>query len=155
MINHFDTSDERAATAALIVYAIWRSRDLKRFKVSPDVWDRVTRFVQASAKRATTLGQFVNTLMPKLCCWSIKPKWMEVGYRGLTAIRGEGAMTEYMQLGEQREFMTGIFEAANHRAALDLLYKETAWIVLLVRDRLEREKPHETALAVIDDEESL
>lgn len=32
MIYNFDTSDENAATAAFLVYAVYRSRDTKRFK---------------------------------------------------------------------------------------------------------------------------
>lgn len=153
MIFNFDTDDPQAATAALMLYVVWRSRDIKRFKVSPEVWDQVTRFAKASAKRARTLPEFLDSLMPRLCCGSLKPKWMEVGYRGLTAIRGAGAATEFVQLADQREFMTGVFEGADHRAVLDLLYKQTSWIVLLVRDRLEREKPHESGLSdFIDDQ---
>ena len=52
MIYGFDTQDKEAATAALIVYAIYRSRDIKRFKVSTQMWGQIERFVKSSAKRA-------------------------------------------------------------------------------------------------------
>ena len=47
MRYHFDTDDESAAVAALLLYATWRSRDPARLKITPDVWDQVTRFVEA------------------------------------------------------------------------------------------------------------
>ena len=153
MLYHFDTDDESAAVAALLLYATWRSRDSSRFKITPDVWDQVTRFVKASAKRSRTIPEFLDSLMPRLCAGSLKPKWLSVGYRGLTAYTTSIGTTEYIQQGEQREFMTGILETANHRLVLDRLFKETAWIVLLVRDRLEREKAFESQLN--NDEESL
>ena len=36
MIYGFDTEDEANATAALLVYATWRSRDTARYRVTPD-----------------------------------------------------------------------------------------------------------------------
>lgn len=47
---------------------------------------------------------------------------------------------------EKREFLTGIIAEADDRAVLELAYKQTAYIVLLVRDRLEREKPYEAEI---------
>lgn len=153
MRYHFDTTDDHAAVAALLLYATWRSRDPARLKITPDIWDKVTRFVKASAKRARTMTEFIDALMPKLGAGALKPKWLAVGYCGLTAYTNSAGHTEYIQIAEQREFLTGILESADHRLVLDRLFKETAWVVLLVRDRLEREKPFESKLAM--DEESL
>lgn len=154
MRYHFDTDDESAAVAALLLYATWRSRDTARFKITPDVWDQVTRFVKASAKRARSIPEFLDSLMPRLCAGSLKPRWLAVGYRGLTAFDNHG-VTEYIQLAEQREFLTGILERSDHRQVLDRLFRETAWVVLLVRDRLEREKALESKLPIDALEESL
>lgn len=82
MIYGFDTSDEHAATAALLVYAVYRSRDKARYKASPDMWEQIERFVKDSAKRAKTLPQFIESLKPRLACGSIRPRWMEVGIKG-------------------------------------------------------------------------
>lgn len=155
MIYHFDTEDESAGTAALLLYATWRSRDSSRFKITPDVWDQVTRFVKASAKRSRSIPEFLDSLMPRLCAGSLKPKWLSVGYRGLTAFDNHG-VTEYLDAGgsDRREFMTGVLEHADHREVLARLFKETAWVVLLVRDRLEREKSLESYLPA-DTEEAL
>jgi len=48
--------------------------------------------------------------------------------------------------GNKREFMTDIIESGKDEEVLYQLYKETARVIMLVRDRLEREKPIETKL---------
>lgn len=140
----FDTDDLDAATGALLVYAVWRSRDARRFKVTPDLWSQVERFVKAAAKRAETLPRFLEALKPRLSCGTIHPRWMEVGIKG-ELLLGKYATGERIELAgaPRREFLTGVLAQVEHRAVLDLLYKETAYLVLLVRDRLEREKPME------------
>lgn len=149
MIYGFDTDDEAAATAALIVYATWRSRDRDRFRVTPDVWARVERFVKASAKRAETLPRFLEGLKSRLACATLDPRWMRAGLAGEipAVVTEDGVRLVVVAEPEQREFLAGLFERADHAAALARLYQDTAWIVLLVRDRLERERPVEARFA--------
>lgn len=156
MIYNFDTDDHNSATAALIVYAIYRSRDKRRFKVSPEMWGQIERAVKAAAKRATNLPRFIDTLMPKLYCPSINPKWMEVGLKGgLISRQNSAGGTEFMEFAadDSREFLTKVLNGIEHQDVIDKLYKETTWIILLVRERLEREKPIEASFEI--EEESL
>lgn len=140
----FDTEDEHAATAALLVYATWRSRDVTRFKITPDVWSQVERFVKASAKRAETVPQFLELLKPRLACGTLAPRAMEAGIKPELLVQtGSGAVLHVATPDEHREFMTGLIERANHKAVIRKLYGETAHCVLLVRERIERERPLE------------
>ena len=50
MIYNFDTHQDSAAIAALCVYAIYRSRDKRKFKVSPEMWGQIDRFSKSSAE---------------------------------------------------------------------------------------------------------
>lgn len=155
MIYGFDTEDEANATAALLVYATWRSRDTARYRVTPDVWSQVERFTKAAAKRATTLAAFIEALKPRFYAGTLSPRAMEAGIKGpvpLLAL-GSGAVLEVAAPEEQREFMVGVIERADQKAVLDRLYRETAWVVLLVRDRLERERPIESRVARMVQEE--
>jgi hypothetical protein len=152
MIYQFDTSDPSAATGALLVYAIYRSRDRRRYKVTPDIWGQIERFTKAAAKRAVSLPAFIESLKPRLCCDTIHPRWMEAGIKGLTAITDAAGHTAYIEKADSREFMTGVLAAADTAATINCLYKETAWIILLVRERLEREKPIENTIT-FDNEE--
>lgn len=153
MIYNFDTEDKNEATAALIVYAIYRSRDRKRFKVSPEMWGQIDRFVKASAKRAASIPQFINNFMPRMSCASIHPKAMEVAVTGRLLQSGNEFM-EFRQ-DDKRTFLTSVVADCVEKTVLDKLYKETTWIVMLVRDRLEQEKPIEKTIEIDGDELSL
>lgn len=146
MIYTFDTDDQSAATAALLVYAIYRSRDMRRFKVTPDMWAQIERFTKASAKRAKSIPEFIESLKPRVSCGTIHPRWMETGVKGLLPVVDSLGHTNYMQMGDSREFLTGIIKQCEPQDVIRKLYRETAWVVLLVRDRLEREKPIEGKL---------
>ncbi len=146
MIYGFDTDDQQAATAALLVYAVYRSRDLRRFKVTPDLWAQIERFVKSAAKRACSLPAFIESIKPRLLCGTIHPRWMQVGVVGVLPHIDAAGHLEYLQQADSREFLTSVLAAADTKAVMSRLYKETAWVVLLVRDRLEREKPIESAL---------
>lgn len=161
MIYGFDTADEAAAAGALLVYAIYRSRDRRRFKVTPDLWGQVERFTKDAAKRARTLPQFVEALKPRLACATIHPRWTAIGEKGEVPMlvytdpeTGNFAYGVQRQAADQREFLTRLFERADAATAIGRLYRETAWIILLVRDRLEREKPIEQELEAIDEGEA-
>lgn len=151
----FDTEHDHEAVAALLVYAIWRSRDRRRFRITPDVWGQIERFTKASAKRSTTIPRFIEALKPKLLCATIHPKAMEVGLRGTIPLveTPDGAFIQTATPDDQREFLTQIVGIADTRSVLETLYRDTAWVILLVRDRLERERPiegrFETALDAI------
>lgn len=146
----FDTDSEISATGALMLYAVYRSRNTKRFKISLDMWSKIERFVKASAKRATSLSIFLDKLKPKICCESISPKWMEVGLKNdLSLLINKDKKGEIKDIVEvegkdkQREFMTPIFRKGIDEQVLEKLYKETTLIIMLVRERLERERPIE------------
>lgn len=146
----FDTDDIDEATAALLVYAAWRSRSA-RYKITPEVWGQVERFTKAAAKRATSIPRFIEQLKPKLYIQTLSPRAMEVGIRG-TIPMVEAADGTFLQLGPQegqREFLTGVLKACDERRVLDILYRETSWVILLVRDRLERERPVEARMQTI------
>jgi len=152
MIYGFDTDDRSAATAALIVYAIWRSRDVRRFKITPDVWSKVERFVKAAAKRSRALPDFIESLKPKMACGTIHPKWMEVGIKGMVGIKDSFGGTSFIQRADTREFLTAVIADCDQRQVTKTLYSQTAWVVLLCRDRLERERPIESEIETIIEE---
>jgi len=154
MIYNFDTNEEQYAISALLVYAVYRSRDKRKFKVTPEMWGQIDRFTKSSAKRARNLPQFIDALMPKLCCPSISPKWMQIGMQGRVVDMGDGKFAEFNSTNtDGREFLTSVLETELTGDVLNCLYKETTYIILLVRDRLEREKPIENTFDI--EEESL
>lgn len=160
MLYGFDTDDMCAATAALMLYAVYRSRDRKRHKVTPDMWGQIERFAKASAKRSVTIPQWIEQFKPRVSCETIHPRWMQAGIAGrieLTPIKdADGMVTGYVQpspVENQREFMTQVIAKVDQRGVINRLYSETSYIVLLVRDRLEREKPIESQFNIVNEEQ--
>lgn len=152
MIYNFDTDSREHAVAALLVYAVYRSRDKSKFKVTPEMWGQIQRFVQAAAKRAKTLPQFINNLQPKMSCSSLNPKWLEIGVQGRTFLQSGSSFIEMAQ-PDRRNFLTEVLSEVDDKAVIKLLRNETQFVILLVRDRLEKEKPIENTFNI--EEESL
>ena len=144
MYYNFDTDDSTGAVAALLVYAIYRSRDVKRFKVTPDMWGMIERATKSASKRAQDLGDFIEKLKPKLHCATIQPRWANTIPDGVISMKvmPDGTIAQVQDKG-RRQFMTDVLQEVDHRLVLDFLYRKTALVILLVRDRLEREKPLE------------
>jgi len=157
MYYGFETQDENAALGALVVYGIYRSRDVKRFKVTPDMWGIIERAVKSTAKRAIDLHEFIEKLKPRLSCSTLKPKWMATDEEALLspvamAINRETGEIIQKQDKGRRQFWVEILERIDHQAVLDILYKKTSWVIALVRDRLERERPLEVSGIIKEDE---
>lgn len=158
MIYGFDCDDQEHATdyatAALLVYAVYRSRDRHRFKVTTDMWGTVQSAVKSAAKRSATLGEFLERLQPKLQCRTLHPRAMEVGLKGTIPLveTPDGAFIQLAQPEGQREFLTRVLASCDPQRVLRILYRETGYVVLLVRERLERERPIEARFETVLDE---
>jgi len=150
----FDTKTEDAGIAALLVYGVYRSRDMKRFKITPDMWGIIERAAKSSAKRALDLHDFIEKLKPKLSCSSLKPRWMKTESKYLMTMV-ENADGSFSQIADEgrRKFSVEILEEIDHAPVLAILRDKTAWVIALVRDRLERERPLEVEGLVKDEEE--
>lgn len=146
MFYNFDIEDQKFAVAALLVYCVYRSRDVKRFKITPDMWGQIERATKGAAKRAEDLGDFLEKIKPKLHCATIQPRWAKTIPDGFKTLQkqDDGSYIEVADLG-RRQFLTDVIQAIDHRAVLEILYHKTSLIILLVRDRLEREKPLESS----------
>lgn len=128
----------------MLVYGVWRSRDVARFKINPEVWQTVERAVKSCAKRAVDLHDFLEHLKPKLKCGTVHPRYMSTGAAPtVTFVKDPGTGELLGGVESKREFWTTMLEQADHRAVLSILYAKTGWVIALVRDRLEREKPLE------------
>ena len=117
MLFGFNTENEVKAKAAMLIYVIYKSRDVKRAPSGLDMWGQIERFAKAAAKRSEEIDDFVNSFKRKMACSTINPYWMRNDISATNAI-----------ISKNREIMSfGI-------------YNKTQIVILLVRDRLEREK---------------
>lgn len=108
----FATADGPTAEAARLVYAIWRSRDVSRLRISPSIWGQVERQVKSCAKRAASLPEMAERLKPRF-------------------------QTEAIRLDL---LPPDALASPNAAAILRACYRETGYVVVLVRERLQRER---------------
>ena len=113
MLFGFNTENEVKAKAAMLIYVIYKSRDVKRAPSGLDMWGQIERFAKAAAKRSEEIDDFVNSFKRKMACSTINPYWMRNDISATNAI-----------ISKNREIMSN----------------KTQIVILLVRDRLEREK---------------
>jgi hypothetical protein len=146
MIYNFDTTNKVQATAALLVYAIYRSRDKKRFKITPEMWGQIKRFIEAASKRSKNIPVFIDQFSKKMSCDSINPKWVEVAVKG--RLFQSGSCFIDIPQPDKRQFLTEVLNDVDHKQVVKCLNTETQYVVMLVRDRLETEKPLESTFEV-------
>ena len=122
MFYGFQTRDENAAIGALLIYGIYRSRDIKRFKVTPDMWGIIERAVKSSSKRAMDLTDFIEKLKGKLKCSTIAPKYMATNTE-VVSMKIDPETGEMMQVHDdgKREFWVDILEDSDNKTILDRL----------------------------------
>jgi len=140
MIYGFDTKNEDAALGALLVYGCYRSRDTSKFKVSPDMWGIIERGVKSSSKRAENLNDFIEKFKKKVSCSSLKPSHMSSHQKQTEILIPDGTGNFISKTNERREFWLNEIENADNKKVLKEMYTRTSFIIVLVRDRLEREK---------------
>ena len=141
MLLGFNTESEVKAKAAFLVYVIYKSRDAKRGPSGLDMWGQIERFAKASAKRSEGIDDFVNAFKRKMACSTINPYWMKNDSKATNAVvNDDGSIMEFGG-NDLRSFGLDILNDEEHGEEIVVcLYNKTQIIILLVRDRLEREK---------------
>lgn len=134
----FNTEDRHKAVAALAVYVVYRSRS-DRFTVSTKMWEQITGFVKLAAKKSENVPEFLERFRKPMKCDAIKPHSCAETSNGTVAqLLDDG--TIFVSGEDRREFATSVFEQCNDSRVLSRIINETAFIILLVRERLENEK---------------
>ncbi|MED0680348.1 hypothetical protein P4T20_13775 [Aneurinibacillus thermoaerophilus] len=85
-----------------------------------------------------------------MSCETINPRWCTAGADGYSTLimNTDGSIEQYSS-DEQRNFLTDIIETGQDKEIIEKLYSETGRVIMLVRERLEREKPIEAKLEQI------
>lgn len=112
--------------------------------------------VRASAKRAIDVAGFINKFKPKMKCATINPKHTQTGLlKNEAMVLEDGSIIMKNDENRNRDFMVEVIEAPSdlQKKIVESLYKETQIIILLVRDRLEREKTLEIFVMTEDEAE--
>lgn len=131
MYYNFNTQSVRHAKAALLLYAMYKSREANSSLNGIDTWTRFTAYIRGACLKSDTTAQFVQNFCRKSQVGSIKPKYLDSGEPVALAT---GELISALGVHDYR---TDIIE---DDGLLDVLSKEGVYLTLLVRERIQREK---------------
>ena len=132
MLYKFDTESVEHAKCALLMYALYKSRDKSSPLNGVETWDRFNSFIRGACLKSTNMREFVQNFCRKAKVESIKPYFL--GTDDLVVLPDTG---EVIQSKEWRNYNINIFE---DDSLLNIINNETLYIITLVRERIQREK---------------
>lgn len=143
MLYQFDTDSLDHAKAALLLYGMYRSRKKDSPLNGLETWDRFQTFARAACLKSSTTAEFVQAFCKKAKIDSVKPRYLSTGEPVIMPGSGEMIMS-----ADVADYRLGIL-ADND--LLRLYNTESLYLIMLVRERIQREKL--TVMEAEDDEE--
>ena len=132
MYFKFATDDVRHAKAALLLYGMYRSRGKNSPLNGLETWDRFNSFVRGAYLKASTTAEFVQAFCKKAKIGSIKPKYFNTGDPVIMPDTEELIVSD--KVSDYR------IDILSDNTLLDILNNETLYLIMLVRERIQREK---------------
>lgn len=131
MYYGFDTDDLTRAKAALLLYAMYRSRDKQSSLNGVDTWSRFQAYIHGACLKSSTTAEFVQAFCKKAMVSSIKPRYLDTDEM-VTMPDGEMIYADGVY-----DYRASIIE---DDSLLPVLNRENVFLTLLVRERIQREK---------------
>lgn len=132
MCYKFDCDELSHAKAALLLYAMYKSRDKNSPLNGLETWDRFQAFVRGACLKSHTTAGFVQEFCRKAKISSVKPRYLDTG--DPIAINDSGEMVLMNGVHDYRLSIIG------DDSLLDLYNTESVYLIMLVRERIQREK---------------
>lgn len=143
MLYNFNTESEQHARAALLMYAIYRSRGKDSPLNGLETWERFENFSRGACLKANTIAEFVQAFCKKAKVHSIKPRYLDTGE---PILMPDGTL---ISTSDMKNYRLDIIADDN---LLEIINRESVYVILLVRERIQREK-FEYTEEDIDDED--
>lgn len=132
MLYQFDTDSLDHAKAALLLYGMYRSRNQNSPLNGLETWDRFQTFVRGACLKASTTAEFVQAFCRKAKIDSVKPRYLSTGDPVVMPETGELIMSPGVS-----DYRLKILE---DNSLLRLYNTESLYLIMLVRERIQREK---------------
>lgn len=135
MLYNFDTDNKKLADAALILYALYRSRGLNSPINGLETWNRVESYCVGACKKSRTTSEFVTKFKELGKIGAIKPRYLADPTKDSEmTVLPDGMLVESDCV---KNYRIGLLEDNEIRKTIE---KEYPLVVILVRDRIQREK---------------
>lgn len=131
MYHGFSTESVSHANAALLLYAMYRSRSASSPLNGIETWTRVSSFMRSACIKSDTTAKFVKEFCRKSKVDAIKPHYLNTGE---PVILSDGTL---VKMDGVNNYQLNIMADSETRK---LYESEPQYIILLVRERIQREK---------------
>ena len=132
MYYNFDTDKLDRAKAALLLYGLYRSRDSSSSLTGMETWTRFQSYVRAACIKSDTIGGFIQQFCRKAGITSIKPAYFDTG--DPVQVPGQDYL---VRVDGVRDYRLGIL---GDDSLLRIINDETLYLIMLIRERIQREK---------------
>lgn len=132
MLYQFDTDDLRHAKAALLLYALYRSRDEKSSLNGLETWERFGSYIKGACLKSANTAEFVQNFCEKAKIESVKPKYLHTGGPVVMPETGELISSDSV-----KDYQVRLFE---DDSLMSVIERETLYLIMLVRERIQRDK---------------
>lgn len=132
MLYKFDTDSLEHAKAALLLYAMYRSRGSNSPLNGVETWDRFQSFIRAACLKSNTTAEFVQEFCRKARIDSVKPRYLSTEEPVVIPDTGELIISDSIT-----DYRLNILA---DDGLLPLYNTESIYIIMLVRERLQRDK---------------
>jgi len=132
MYYKFDTEDIQRAKAALILYAMYKSREKSSPLNGIDTWNRFSNFMRVATLRSKTTAEFIENFCRKSKIQSIRPNYLSTDDPVIIRETGELIMSDNV-----KDYHLDIIE---DNSLLPILNTEQQYLIMLIRERIQREK---------------
>ena len=133
----FCTENRQRARAALILYAAYRSRSKNSSLNGVETWNRFASYIKGACLKSENTAQFITVFCKMADVGSIKPCYLETN--GGMMMLQDGSL---IQSSDVKEYKIDLFE---DNSLMEFFENEVQLLVMLVRDRTQREKMEDIA----------
>lgn len=130
MKYNFDTDDEQKGRAALLLYAMYRSRNENSQLNGKDTWNRFGALMRNAVMKSETTAEFVQQFCHDAKIDSIRPGELTTG-----PVKLPGG--ELVEMDGVKDYKTYILD---DNSLLELYERIPLVLIMLVRERIQREK---------------
>lgn len=127
----FETDNIKHAKCALLLYAMYRSKDNNSALTGMETWNRFTSYIRGACLKSTNTAEFCTNFCHMAKIGSIKPTYLKTN--GVVQL-SDGVM---VRSSDVKDYKLNIFE---DNSLLSVFEREGQYLTMLVRERIQREK---------------
>lgn len=127
----FDTESVEHGRAALLLYAMFKSRDRSSSLNGLETWSRFTSYIRGASLKSRTTAEFVQNFCRMAKISSIRPRYLTEG--GFVQL----PTGELIASDNIKDYRLSLFE---NNDLMGLYEKEGVYLTMLVRERIQRER---------------